>query len=114
MRRRFLLSAMALAPAAAWFTARPGFAQLVEGVFSDPGGARAVGRRHLAGDPDAEAAARDLGARLRAARPADPAELRRILAGYRQGDVARRDVVLVDGWVLLRTEAEACALLALL
>ena len=45
--------------------------------------------------------------------PTRPHELRRAIAELAGEDLARRDLVVVDGWVLARAEAEALALLHL-
>ena len=51
--------------------------------------------------------------RLGQRNPTGPRELRRAIAELAGEDLARRDLVVVDGWVLARAEAEALALLHL-
>ena len=82
--------------------------------MSDPAGARAIGRRYLASGSAVAVDAQALAARLMAERPASAADLRRLLADYRDDDGRRRAFVLVDGWILPRLEAQICALTVLL
>lgn len=51
--------------------------------------------------------------RLGQRNPTRPHELRRAIAELAGEDLARRDLVVVDGWVLARAEAEALALVHL-
>jgi hypothetical protein len=44
----------------------------------------------------------------------DATQLRTLLAQKREHDFRNGDIAIVDGWVLSRTEARACALVALL
>jgi hypothetical protein len=44
----------------------------------------------------------------------DARQLRSLLAQKREHDFRTGDIAIVDGWVLSRTEARACALIALL
>jgi hypothetical protein len=44
----------------------------------------------------------------------DPRQLRTLLAQKREHDFRNGDIAIVDGWVLSRTEARTCALIALL
>jgi len=88
--------------------------RLLDATLSDPAGARAIGRRFLASGPDVAGDVQALAARLMAARPASATDLRRLLAGYRDDDRRRRALVLVDGWMLPRLEAQICALTVLL
>ena len=63
---------------------------------------------------DAEAEALELAEHLLAAHPASPVDLGLVLARRRDGDARRRALVLVDGWVLPKAEAQVCALTTLL
>lgn len=87
--------------------------RLVRALFRDLDAARAVGRRYLAEDPAARAETTALFERLLAARPADPDALRQCLARFTGEAAGPRAVVLVDGWVLPKGEAQACALTTL-
>ena len=44
----------------------------------------------------------------------DARQLRALLAQKREQDFRNGDIAIVDGWILSRTEARACALIALL
>lgn len=85
-------------------------------LFKDPEGAAAVGRRYLALYPE-DADADRLTSILfdRAVPPGASADaLRATLSRRRQRDFAEGETVVVDGWLLARSEARACALSALL
>ena len=85
-------------------------------LFKDPEGAAAIGRRYLALYPE-EADAEHLAAALfQAPKPprATTDALRSELSHQRQQDFRDGDVVVVDGWLLARSEARACALSTLL
>lgn len=77
----------------------------------DPDAARALGFRYLEQRPDE----RDLSF-LHAATLAGAGEGRRSVESLRarfRDDFRRGDTVLIDGWVLARTECRLCALVAL-
>lgn len=80
----------------------------------EPESAAWVGRRYLASAPEEADAAR-LAAALSAglAPDLDGAALRRALAAGRRRDFAQREIVVLDGWVLSRSELRLCALVAL-
>lgn len=105
-RRPFLmaLAASLFLPAAAGIR-RPDLARLL-GWPADS--ARAVGRAYLATAPAEAALAAEALGPLLAARPLWPVLRRRIGEDFTSGDT-----VMVDGWVLARTEARLCALCAL-
>ncbi len=116
-RRTFLLFATAAAAAFGW---RPpvwpqaapeaasgaglGFA------FSHPDSAIAIGRRYLSRYPD-HAGARALADELGRAGAGDLA--RSALRARVREDFERGDTVLLEGWVLARSECRACAAVAL-
>jgi hypothetical protein len=114
-RRTFLL--VATAAAAAWGSLRPalpGSPRPAPGaglglVFKHRDSAIAIGRRYLDRYPDDALPA----VLAEHANTGDPAAARSALrAGIRQ-DFERGDTVLLDGWVLARSECRACAALAL-
>ncbi|MCB1883601.1 MAG: hypothetical protein KDG89_06330 [Geminicoccaceae bacterium] len=121
IRRRLLLQAAwsgLLAGLAVPFGSRPAGAEaLLTGVFSRPASARAVGKRVLAAYP-AFADPRNLVDGLVGRHPGlegllgtgDEAGLGQALGQAVREDFARGDTVLVDGWLLSRTEAALCAL----
>lgn len=120
--RRWLLAALATvlaSPAVPWADRRGAPRHLrPERLLSDLGGARAIGRRYLALAPQEAAPgllARCLDAETGAGAcgEAGPERLRRALDEQRRRDFAAGDTVVIDGWILARTEARLCALAAL-
>jgi hypothetical protein len=117
-RRRTVLSALALAAVAAAMP-RGGLRSAPISDSSSPLGlwrnraaARAIGRRYLADHPD-EADAGRLAHQLfgkDGAAPVTAADLRRAVDAARSRDFARSDTVVIDGWLLARSEARLCAL----
>ena len=87
---------------------------LLSAVLSEQAGARMLGRRYLASCPTAARQALELANWLSAEQPASVLELRRLLAEIRDEDARLRRTALVDGWVLLRVEAQVCALAVLI
>jgi hypothetical protein len=84
----------------------------LELLFADPGAARRLGRRVLQATPACRTAAAGL-ARELATAGGSVGSLRAELARRVRSDFAHDRVMLVDGWVLARSEALACAALAL-
>ncbi len=82
---------------------------LFELIFGDASMAACLGARHI----EVDSAAGDRGRRLvddlimRAGRDWDA--LRRVLAQRIADDMAALDTVVVDGWVMARSEADFCA-----
>ena len=92
-------------------------ARLMAHPFRDDRAARVVGRRYLAVNPG-EASRPVLLDRLGPLapapdRPVEPRVWRHRLIVARTADFAAGDTVLVDGWLLARSEARLCALVAL-
>jgi hypothetical protein len=87
--------------------------RLLGGVFGDLEKARSLGRQYLATCPGAETGARQLAELLLRAGPGDRGDLARLLARRRQRDFERDRVVILRGWVVAETEAQACALTVL-
>jgi hypothetical protein len=81
-------------------------------IFKHRQSAIAIGRRYLARYPD-EASPQRLAQALRPAAGDGPAAARRALRARVRADFERGDTVLLDGWVLARSECQACAALAL-
>lgn len=79
---------------------------LFRDIFGDIGLAARVGRLYHADDPRAGARGRALVADLAAFRA--PAREKR-LRERTDADLAALDVVVVDGWVMARSEADLCA-----
>jgi hypothetical protein len=101
-------------------TSDPGLAAIFRDVSAVPASARGVGRAYLAATP-AEASVARLTAGVLASLPAtssdvsdaDADELRAVLADVIREDFRTERTVVVEGWILARTEARLCALAAL-
>jgi hypothetical protein len=113
--RSGLIAALALlaGPLAPRRAAAAGPAARLVGIFREPASARAIGRAYLRQAPEEADAAR----LLALIHPGDCAalsasELRRAVAARQRADFAAGRTVLLDGWVLSRTEARLCALAA--
>lgn len=88
--------------------------RLVDGLFTSPRHARAIGRRYLALVPAEADEGNLLAALLAGSGPADDlATLKSHVRRRRQQDFERGDVVVIDGWVLARSETRLCALASL-
>jgi hypothetical protein len=122
VKRRRLVQAILSAPLVSLWSrpsAATDIAQALRGVFSRPASARAVGRAVLR-NADGPSVAQDLLAALQRERPelcracvaASRDQLAAILRDARRDDFERGRTVLVDGWILGRTEALVCALVA--
>lgn len=117
-RRRTLVSALALAAVVA---ASPGLDAGGRGLLARAPGAlalwrnraaaRAIGRRYLAAEPgeaDAVFLAEQLFGDDRTS--LSLAEMRQAVGAARTRDFANGDTVLIDGWLLARSEVRLCAL----
>lgn len=85
-------------------------------LFTDPASARAIGRRYLAQFPERPSRSRllaDLDLADQRAGPASRAEWIEWLGQAQQRDFSQGHTVIVNRWVLSRTEAALCALSAL-
>ncbi len=84
-------------------------------VFKDQEAARAVGEQYLKEHPEDRDTNR-LAAELFGPRPRrlSPQQVRRVLNRRRVDDFTNDRCALVSNWVLARSEARACALVALL
>lgn len=81
-------------------------------LFSDPDSARAVGRRYLELHPEQA----DLQVLLNGARLGSEihrSSLKEALDHQRKQDFLRGDTIVLDGWLLARSEVYVCAILAL-
>jgi len=122
-RRRFLLSIIVgLVPSAlawtAWTTPSWLRRAAIEELVGDLSGARAIGTRYLVIAPeerDAAFLARHLFAGVADGphHAAGMSALRQAIGAHRQRDFTTGDTVIIDGWILARTEARLCALAAL-
>ena len=118
-RRTFLLTATAATaafgrPMPAWVRsppeAAPGTSLVL--LFNHRDSAIAIGQRYLSCYPD-DGAPGELAADLHRASGGDPVAARTALRARVRQDFERGDTVLLEGWVLARSECHACAAVAL-
>lgn len=88
--------------------------QNVNSLFGELDSARYLGKRYLGLYPHEEKRAVLLAERIRLAQPWTLDGIKTVLAGYRESDFQNGNIVIIDGWVLSRTEVETCALTILL
>ena len=88
--------------------------RLVESLFLDPDAAARLGRRYLVLHPHERDVASMLDGLLEPGERPSRAGLRRRLRARQRHDFAGGVTVIVDGWILSRTEARLCAAVALL
>jgi hypothetical protein len=121
LRRRAMMSlvpALVPWPFAASAASRASRRQLVEALLPNITAARKVGERYLAQTPEERCTLRLTEALFGGALHHPPAadalpHLRRIIEARRHQDFTRGDTVILDGWLLARTEARLCALAAM-
>lgn len=82
-------------------------------LVGDPAAAAPLVRAYLGLVPDAPDRLRALAGRLAASGVGDAGKLEAWLAAARRDDFAAGDVLVLEGWVLARSEAELLALAAL-
>jgi hypothetical protein len=85
----------------------------LDALLADPAAARTLGRRVLAQVPGCALAAAATARELATVAGGSPARLHEELARRVGADFAGDRVLVVDGWVLARSEALLCAALAL-
>jgi hypothetical protein len=83
-------------------------------LFTDLGPPRAIGHRYLQYSSQEKNRAFLKRAITGEKRLHDAKQLRTLLAQKREDDFRTGAIVIVDGWILSRTEARTCALIALL
>jgi hypothetical protein len=83
-------------------------------VFEDRNAARIVGERYLGAHPDEADRAVLLSKLSLPPTPGDRQSLRLHFEKCRYADFEDLNIVLVDGWIMARTEARTCALITLL
>ncbi len=79
-------------------------------LFADLSAARMLGRRYLADHSDEHSREWLIKKVLKGARPRNLETLRAVLANNLRRDFSEGYIVIVDGWVLSRTEARAAAI----
>ena len=83
-------------------------------VLTDQSGAHLIGKVYLSAYPDDRNETLILKDLLGSTRLHGPDDLRRRIAKRREQDFMEGEVVVVDGWILARSEARAAALTVLL
>jgi len=83
-------------------------------LFTDQDAPGLLGQRYLDLYPHHRARALLLAMRIQSVRPQTSWALKRMLTRQRESDFQNGETVLVDGWLLARSEVEACALTILL
>ena len=83
-------------------------------LFTDLGPPRAIGHQYLQSFSQERNRAFLQRAITGETQLQDARQLRTLLAQKREQDFRTGDIAIVDGWILSRTEARACALVALL
>ena len=83
-------------------------------LFTDLGPPRDIGHHYLQSFSQERNCAFLTRAITGEAQLQDARQLRTLLAQKREHDFRTGDIAIVDGWILSRTEARACALVALL
>jgi len=83
-------------------------------VVTDESGARLIAEAYLSAYPDERDRISILQHLLGPARLRGPGDLKQRIAKRRQQDFIEGDVVVVDGWILAKSEARAAALTLLL
>ena len=84
------------------------------GLFSNLDSPRVVGKRYLSLYPQDKPGALLLAARIQSAQPRTSHALRKLLTQQRECDFRNGEIVVIDGWVLSRTEVAVCSLIVLL
>ena len=88
-------------------------ARTLRPIFNKELTPQTIGRRYLSLYPEEADVDRLWTALVGSSAPARTDELKMRLAQLRQRDFEDGEIAIVDGWILARTEARACALLAL-
>ena len=88
--------------------------QCLLGLFDDLDSPRVLGKRYLDLYPYEKQRALLLAARIQSSQPWTSSALRKLLARQRESDFQNGDIIMIDGWLLSRTEVEVCALTVLL
>jgi hypothetical protein len=78
-------------------------------VFRDLEGMQDIGKRWLEIISDKSTRSQVLAELMSEPVPQDPGDFRRYIAEKRDRDFRSDNVVIVDGWILSRTEARTCA-----
>lgn len=83
-------------------------------LFTDQEAPRFLGKRYLDLYPQHRARTLLLAKQIQLVRPQTSLALKTMLTRQRESDFHNGETVLIDGWLLARTEVEACALTVIL
>jgi hypothetical protein len=127
MKRRSFLISLAVSPIFFWRATRwlqgseeagdleiPTVKYCLSNILTDESGARLIGKAYLAAYPDERDRRLILKELIGPTKLRGPGDLRRRIAQRRQQDFIQGAVVVVDGWILAKSEARAAALTVLL
>jgi len=84
------------------------------GLFGDLDSPRILGKRYLDLYPQEKERVLLLAARIQSAQLGTSSAVRKLLGRQREFDFQNGEIVIIDGWLLSRTEVEVCALTVLL
>ena len=84
------------------------------GLFGDLDSPRILGKRYLDLYPEETQRVLLLAGRIQSAQLGTSSAVRKFLAQQREFDFRNCEIVIIDGWLLSRTEVEVCALTVLL
>ena len=128
-RRRFLLFATLMSPlpwmiGSSCVTRQGGygkcgvmggeFKSCILGLFGDLDSPGIIGRRYLDLYPREKQSALLMAVRIQSSEPSTSDAVRELIARDRANDFLNDEVVIIDGWLLSRTEVQVCALTVLL
>ena len=91
-------------------------AKVLVGLFSDPDGAAFIGRSYIELYPERaeqESLLHDLGSELTGPASRNDPRLREFVSYRQQRDFERGDTVIINNWILSRSEVSLCALAAI-
>lgn len=83
-------------------------------LFTDQDAPRLLGKRYLELYPQHRTHAFLLAKRIQSVQPPTTMALKKMLTRLREANFYNGETVIIDGWLLARTEVEACALTFLL
>ena len=86
-----------------------GVLRCIAEVFRDLEGVREIGKRWLEMNSGKSTHSQVLAELMSEPMPQDPVDFRRYIVDRRELDLRNDDIVIVDGWILARTEARLCA-----
>jgi hypothetical protein len=117
-RRSLLLSGgcwllVAGCPSRPTLAARDALAELLRGMFSDPGAARSIGALYLRRHPQEAGRGQLCRALWGESLPRTRTALAGSLAAQRGRELTAGELTIIEGWLMTRSEARLCALIAM-